>query len=138
MFQCRFLFHGKGKNNLLKCKKFQDTEVEIIGFEEGINKLAGTLGAFICNYKGNELKVGSGLSDEDRSYFWANKEKYLGKFITVKYFEEILDGTDFVLSQINEKAGQEYRAGYLFVTMGAGDNWKIGRKVLEIAENNRN
>ena len=57
---------------------------------------------------------------------------------TVKYFEEILDGTDFVLSQINEKAGQEYRAGYLFVTMGAGDNWKIGRKVLEIEENNMN
>ena len=57
---------------------------------------------------------------------------------TVKYFEEILDGTDFVLSQINEKASQEYSAGYLFVTMGAGDNWKIGRKVLEIAENNMN
>ena len=56
---------------------------------------------------------------------------------SVKYFEEILDGTDFVLSQINEKASQKYSGGYLFVTMGAGDNWKIGRKVLEIAENNR-
>ncbi len=75
-------------NYLLKVKKFQDTEVKIIGFEEGTNKLAGTLGAFICDYKGNELKVGSGLSDEDRAYFWANKEKYLGKLITVKYFEE--------------------------------------------------
>lgn len=81
----------KRTNNLLKVKKFQDTEVKIIGYEEGTNKLAGTLGAFICEYKNNTVKVGSGLSDEDRAYFWANKDKYLGKFITVKYFEESYD-----------------------------------------------
>jgi len=78
-------------NNLLKVKKFQDTEVEIVGYEEGTNKLAGTLGAFICKYKDNIVKVGSGLSDEDRVYFWNNKEKYLHKFITIKYFEESYD-----------------------------------------------
>ena len=78
-------------NNLLKVKKFQDTEVEIIGFEEGTNKLAGTLGAFVCKYKDNEVRVGSGLTDEDRAYFWANRDKFLGKFITVKYFETSVD-----------------------------------------------
>lgn len=78
-------------NNLLKVKKFQDTEVKIIGYEEGINKLAGTLGAFICEYKNNTVKVGSGLSDEDSAYFWANQDKYLNKYITVKYFEESYD-----------------------------------------------
>ncbi len=84
-------YEFKRSNVLLKVKKFQDTEVKIIGFEEGTNKLAETLGAFICDYKGNELRVGSGLSEEDRAYFWANKEKYLGKLITVKYFEESYD-----------------------------------------------
>ena len=81
----------KRSNSLLKVKKFQDTEVKIIGYEEGTNKLAGTLGAFICEYKNNTVKVGSGLSDEDRAYFWANQDKYLNKYITVKYFEESYD-----------------------------------------------
>jgi len=80
-------YEFKRTNNLLKVKKFQDTELKIIGFEEGTNKLAGTLGAFICEYKGNTVKVGSGLSDEDRAYFWNNKIKFLGRYITVKYFE---------------------------------------------------
>ena len=84
-------YEFKRTNNLLKVKKFQDTEVEIIGFEEGTNKLAGTLGAFVCKYKDNEVRVGSGLTDEDRAYFWANRDKFLGKFITVKYFETSID-----------------------------------------------
>ena len=84
-------YEFKRTNNLLKVKKFQDTELKIIGFEEGTNKLAGTLGAFICEYKGNTVKVGSGLSDEDRAYFWNNKVKFLGRYITVKYFETSTD-----------------------------------------------
>lgn len=84
-------YEFKRTNNLLKVKKFQDTEVEIIGFEEGTNKLAGTLGAFVCKYRDNEVRVGSGLTDEDRAYFWANRDKFLGKFITVKYFETSVD-----------------------------------------------
>lgn len=78
-------------NSLLKVKKFQDTELKITGFEEGDNKLAGTLGAFVCEYKGNIVKVGSGLSDGDRAYFWANQDKYLNRYITVKFFEESYD-----------------------------------------------
>ena len=81
----------KRTNNLLKVKKFQDTEVKIIGFEEGTNKLQGKLGAFICEYKGNELRVGSGLTDEERQNFWNIKDSLLGKIITVKYFEESYD-----------------------------------------------
>lgn len=88
---CDAPYDFKRTNNLLKCKKFLDTEVKIIDYEEGANKLAGTLGAFVCEYKNNIVKVGSGLSDEDRAYFWANKEKYLNKYITVKYFEESYD-----------------------------------------------
>lgn len=88
---CDAPYEFKRTNNLLKCKKFKDTEVEIIGFEEGTNKLVGTLGAFVCRYKDNEVRVGSGLTDEDRAYFWANRDKFLGKFITVKYFETSVD-----------------------------------------------
>ena len=81
----------KRSNNLLKVKKFQDMELPIIGFEEGTGKHLGKLGAFICKYKDNEVRVGSGLTDEDRETFWNIKDTLLGKLITIKYFEETHD-----------------------------------------------
>lgn len=78
-------------NALLKVKKFQDMELKVIGFEEGINKLQGTLGALICEYKNNTVKCGSGFSDELRQEIWANQEAYLGKQATIKYFSESYD-----------------------------------------------
>lgn len=47
------------------------------------------------------------------------------------YYEEILDAKDFVLEELNKAPGAEYPDGYLFVTMGAGDNWKIGKEILK-------
>lgn len=59
-------------------------------------------------------------------------EKTSENFKNVHYFEEILDAEDFVLEKLNEKLdSSKYPDGYLFVTMGAGDNWKLGRKILE-------
>ena len=78
----------KRTNNLLKVKKFQDTEVKVVGFQEGTNKYAGTLGALVCEYKYSTVDVGSGFSDALRDEIWANKDAWLGKIITVKYFEE--------------------------------------------------
>ena len=46
----------------------------------------------------------------------------------VHYFEEVLDAKDFALSELNKSGGKN---GFLFVTMGAGDNWKLGRAVLD-------
>ncbi|MCH5282523.1 MAG: UDP-N-acetylmuramate--L-alanine ligase [Treponema sp.] len=45
-----------------------------------------------------------------------------------KEFEEAASEAEKILSQ---KAGAEFPNGYLFVTMGAGDNWKVGKEVLE-------
>ncbi|MFA6857925.1 MAG: UDP-N-acetylmuramate--L-alanine ligase [Treponema sp.] len=49
----------------------------------------------------------------------------------VHYYKEILDAKDFALAELMKNPGKEYPKGYLFVTMGAGDNWKIGRVLLE-------
>ena len=46
----------------------------------------------------------------------------------VFYFEEVLDAKDFVLSEL-AKPLPEDKNGYLFITMGAGDNWKLGLQV---------
>jgi UDP-N-acetylmuramate--alanine ligase len=39
-----------------------------------------------------------------------------------------LDAKDFVLSEL-AKPLPEDKNGYLFITMGAGDNWKLGLQV---------
>ena len=86
---CDAKYEFKRTNALLKCKKFSDADLEIIGFEEGTGRLTGTLGAILVRYKkGNVVKVGSGFTDEMRAEIWADTSKYLGRICTVKYFEE--------------------------------------------------
>ncbi|MDD5928360.1 MAG: cyanophycin synthetase, partial [Spirochaetales bacterium] len=46
----------------------------------------------------------------------------------VFYFEEVLDAKDFVLNEL-AKPLEKGKNGYLFVTMGAGDNWKLGQEI---------
>jgi DNA ligase-1 len=82
-------YEFKRTNNLLKVKKMQTMDLEIIDFEEGEGRLAGTLGAILVRYKnGNVVKVGSGFSDELRASIWANRLLYLGVICEIQYFEE--------------------------------------------------
>lgn len=78
----------KRTNSLLKVKKMQDLDLEIIGFEQGTNQNANKLGAFVVDYKGNPVRVGSGISKELREEVWRHREDYLGMTIIVQYFEE--------------------------------------------------
>ena len=64
-----------------------------IGFEEGTGKYVDMLGAFICEYKGGQVKVGSGLTDEQRIEVWRNSRNYENLIIEVSYFEETKDST---------------------------------------------
>lgn len=79
----------KRTNNLLKVKKMQTMDLEIVGYEEGSNTNQGKLGAFILRYReGNTVKVGSGFSKELREEVWKDPDSYIGKIIEVQYFEE--------------------------------------------------
>lgn len=94
---------------LLKLKRFEDSEAEVIGFEEKmtndneptINELglqersshlagmipANTLGAVVVRdiKDGWQFKIGSGFNDEQRAAVWAAQSAYLGKILTYKY-----------------------------------------------------
>lgn len=85
---CNAPYHFGRTRDLLKIKLFKDCDLIITGFEEGTNKLQGTLGVLILDYKGNELRCGSGFSDEQRKEIWENRDQYLGKIAEIKYFEE--------------------------------------------------
>lgn len=88
---CNAKYVCKRTKNLLKVKVFQDCDVRIVGFQQGSGKYINTLGALLVDYKGNTVGVGSGLTDEQRDEIWNNQENYLGKIVTVQYFEETND-----------------------------------------------
>lgn len=75
--------------NLMKVKKMNTLDLQIVGFEEGSGRLAGTLGAILVRYRqGNIVKVGSGFSDILRTQIWAKQDNYLYSLCEVQYFEE--------------------------------------------------
>jgi len=95
---------------LLKCKRFSDSEAEIIGFEEEMfngnaaetNELGrtkrstaaaglsgkGTLGAFQVRdvVTGVEFSIGTGLTAAQRQSHWLNRDTTLGGILKYKYF----------------------------------------------------
>jgi UDP-N-acetylmuramate--alanine ligase len=50
-------------------------------------------------------------------------EKTQGNHPSVVYFEENLDALPFLMRELKE--------GDLFITLGAGDNWQLGRALFE-------
>lgn len=110
--------HGKGtisKQETLRIKSWQDSEAEIIGFEERMknnneaqtNELGrtfrssakagkaptGMIAKYLVKWRGNEFKVTvSGSMEDDpetgekgRKWRWDNKAQYLGKFVKFRY-----------------------------------------------------
>ena len=80
-------YECKRTKNLMKVKKFYNFDLQIIDCEEGTGRNKGRLGAFVVDYKGNQVNVGSGFSDQEREDFWRNREELIGRVITVKYKE---------------------------------------------------
>lgn len=78
-------------NGCLKIKRFYTVDLRITAIEEGQNRLAGTMGALVVDYKGNELRVGSGFDDVTRAAVWANPDNYIGKIVECKYKEVTMD-----------------------------------------------
>lgn len=80
-------YEVKRSSTLQKVKAFMDEEFPIVGYFEGQGKYKGKLGGFIVqiNKKGDRVEVGSGYTDEERERFWKNRDKMVGKMMTVKF-----------------------------------------------------
>ena len=90
---------GRTKD-LLKVKKFEDFEVRVDSIE--IGKMSTALPgqgnveyegvtALHITYEGNDVKVGAGLSREQRIAWLNDPSLIVGKVITVKYFERTVN-----------------------------------------------
>jgi DNA ligase-1 len=79
---------GKRSSELLKVKAMQTCDIKCVGIRQGDGKYANTLGKIVCLYKGYPLKIGSGLTDEQRDYFWKHPEEIVSHIVEIQYFEE--------------------------------------------------
>lgn len=72
---------------ILKVKRFYTMDLPIIRVEEGTGKYKGVMGSLVVDYKGNEVGVGTGFTDEQRDWFWAHRDELPGALVEVKYKE---------------------------------------------------
>ena len=92
------LYVTKRTSDLLKVKDFYEADVLVKDVFEGTGKYAGTLGGVIIDYKGYDIRVGSGFSDDERDHYWTNEDEIVGKIIAVQYFEETNNQNDDSIS----------------------------------------
>ena len=76
---------NKRNNGILKVKSFKHADIRCTDIVEGDGKYKGTLGLIKCDYKGYELGVGSGFTDEQRKYYWNNPDEIIGKIVQIKF-----------------------------------------------------
>ncbi|MDR3291305.1 MAG: hypothetical protein LBT10_04055 [Methanobrevibacter sp.] len=79
-----FYQEGKRIKEQIKIKQCQTADLEIIGWEPGKGKYKDTIGKLVCMYKGYQVKIGSGLTDNDRVMILANWDSIEGMFAEVK------------------------------------------------------
>ena len=78
---------------VMKFKAFHDVDLPVKGLLEGTGKHAGKLGSFVIEYKGVEVQVGSGLTDDLREAIWDSPNDFIGRTIEVRYQEVTPDGS---------------------------------------------
>jgi len=66
----------------LKIKRMQTAEAKIVGYKEGNGKHLGRIGALICKYKGKLIRLGTGLTDQQREI-----PPRIGTKVTFSFFE---------------------------------------------------
>ena len=79
--------YGFRSNTLLKVKTFSDAEFEVVNVIEGKGKFEGKA-CFICknDLTDSTLVCTIATTMEEKAQQFQNKEKYIGKKLTVKFF----------------------------------------------------
>ena len=78
----------KRSHSWLKMKPFIEVSLTVVATEEGTGKNEGKLGALVCegtdDGKDIKVNVGSGLTDDQRDSFWADKGALIGEIAEVR------------------------------------------------------
>ena len=77
--------------DILKVKIMESADLMVKGTYEGKGENVGKLGGVIVDYKGFDVRVGSGFSKSQRDSLWIAPEELIGKIVEVQYFKESMD-----------------------------------------------
>lgn len=81
------VYENKRSNQLLKKKDFDDDEFEIVEFLEGTGGRANTVGKVVCRLNdGTTFESGMSFNMERLTDLWNNKNNYIGKLASIRYF----------------------------------------------------
>lgn len=79
-------------DSLLKAKLFDSADLLVLDVLEGDHKYIGSTGALLLQWRdGYTIEVGTGLTDEDRTNFYNDKESIIGKIVEIEYQKESQD-----------------------------------------------
>lgn len=85
---CRYKYGkyvSKRSQHILKIKDFNEDEFKVIDCDEGKGKNKG-MAVWICKTKeGNEFNCISAVPDEIKRMYYKKRDKYIGKYLTVKF-----------------------------------------------------
>ncbi len=77
-----------GRNyDWMKIKPKDTVDVKVISIAEGKGKNELRVGALVCDFGGNTIRVGGGLSDDQRDRWFSDPDLIVGKMIEVDYME---------------------------------------------------
>ena len=87
-------YENKRSKNLLKRKDFKDAEYLVVGMQEGDGNRTGTAKHLICKDEKRDKVFHSNIKGnfEYLKEILDNKEQYIGKYATIKYFQLTPDG----------------------------------------------
>lgn len=86
-------YENKRSKNMLKLKTFYDDEFRVLGFEEGTGNWAGKVKKVICELKTPATNGKTSFESNIRGSMavladlWQERDKHVGKFVTVEYQE---------------------------------------------------
>ena len=79
------VYEFKRSKTLLKMKLMDNLDLPVVDVYEGTGKYVGMMGGVYVEFRGNQVGVGSGWSDEQRQYYWKHKNEIVGKTIEISY-----------------------------------------------------
>jgi len=77
----------------MKIKGYESADLFVTGVFAGEGKHEGRAGGFVCMRGNVEVRVGTGLTDQQRTDVWASRADMIGRLIEVGYHEVTPDGS---------------------------------------------